>query len=91
MGELEIVPSIKDEIAGPRSLGFYDPVKTEFFRQAATELGAPVEISSTDRTRWVSSEKPHEPAIELRAPRGDLSKFWKRVAELEAEAAKKVG
>ena len=82
-----IIPRKKDN-----SLGIYDPAKADIFQQAATETGLNVLVQPTERTRWVSSDKPKESAVELVNSSGeDLSLFWKKVKELETATAKKVG
>lgn len=87
--ETATIPTIPRKEGG--SVGIYDPAKTDIFNQAAAETGLGVLVQPTEKTRWVSSDKPHEPAVELISYERNLSPFWKRVSELEAEAAKKVG
>lgn len=73
--------------------GLYDADKADIYRQAAAETGLKVLVEETTETRLVDSDKHKrgDPMIQLISPETDLSLFWKRVADLEAEAAKKAG
>lgn len=90
--EISFTGLIGIKLEGRKSLGFYDPAKVDIFNQAATETGLEVLVQPTEKTRWISKDRPNEPAVELVNSSGkDLSPFWGKVRELEEAAANKAG
>ena len=65
-------------------------LKVEIFRQAANDTGLRVSVTSTERP-YIVSENQEVPAVKLTSEERDLEPFWKRVAELEADATQKAG